>query len=92
MPSIGLGTPDPNHPNKWSVVTVREGTPAMVLADDVTYKLARELRCVAFMLPTGQIVLEDRERVSGWQSRVIWAPESIYLGETDDPTAATTDS
>lgn len=83
MPLIGLGSPDVHHPNGWTAVTVHDGTPAMVIGNDVPYKLGRQLRCVAFMLPHGQIVLEDRDQLSGWQNRVIWSPESIYEDETD---------
>ena len=93
MPLSGMAAPcsvGPNTPRGYTPVVVAENTPGLVISNDVTYNLAPPdpLRCVAFMLPSGMIVLEDRERVWGWQDRVIWSPVPTYENDEDDTAPA----
>jgi len=83
--------PAPDAPNGFRAVVVEKNTLATVVSDDALLKLAqpRPVRCVVMLLSTGVIIAEDRERMGGWHSCVIWSPEGIYRDEVDDQRAPT---
>lgn len=96
MPMMSMASPCPrtfDTPNGFRAVVVEARTIALVLSDDATLKLAQPqpIRCIVMLLETGTIVAEDRERMAGWQSCVMWAPDGSYSDETIDQTIATPD-
>jgi hypothetical protein len=93
MPMMSMASPCNvafDAPNGFRAIFIESDTIAVVIADDVSIKLApvNPLRCTVMLLATGTVVAEDRERMGGWQSCVIWAPDGSYSDEDFDQTAA----
>ncbi len=86
--------PAPDAPNGFRAVVIDNGTMAVVIADNISVKLAqpKPLLCTVMLLANGTIVAEDRERMGGWHGCVIWAPKGSYCDEDVNQTTASPDT